>query len=78
MPSNSYFEERIVRAETDPLSLDYVTQTELRHYNYIDFPVMRDKVIYQRAKESQVCCLLLPFLARLRSVPDNSWGLLVN
>jgi len=75
-PLNSYFEEGVIRTEIDTLGLDYVTQSEL--YNYYDLPAMRHIANYQRAKESQIWCLLLPFLERLESVPEFSWGLSVN
>ena len=73
-PWNSYFETND-QAESE---LDLVTANEFNHYiSIVGGSELRNKANYDEKKEPQVRSLLLEFLGTLRSVPGNSWGLLV-
>jgi hypothetical protein len=49
------------------------------HYaSVFHFSGLRAKAIFDEAKELLACALLVEFVQRLRSVPDNSFGLSVN
>jgi len=75
VPLNVYFQS-VVPPPEGTGELNYVTESELLHYQFIFKNLgLRETALYEKKKEGQVYALLMGLLVCLRSVPNNSWGL---